>query len=251
MVSGSAESSSCFLSTTEFCVGEDIEYGGLRLADLVASQRIHPPVAQLAVRYSRIHYYTYHYIYTSTVTSVNTMPEHDTDALVTGKYLIAFVQSTGEVSPVFERKTRSLFEEQLGELDPEEWYQLGTVAELYESIRDDVGQATMRKGGVATGEALPFDTANDLEGALASLNEEHKAAFRDSDMEWPAGKYFVKDRGSQSVRVGVDEAYPYPESFVEGVFDAFVQRYGPPDTSPTLEAEEPDPGERFVWKASW
>lgn len=201
--------------------------------------------------FNQILYTTDRYTYNLTVTNTSTMPEYDADALVIGKYLTAFVQSTGDVSPVFERKTRNLFEDQLGELDPEGWYELGTVAELYKRLENDVGTATMRKGGVATGEALPIDTSNDIDAALEQLNTEHKQVYKNTDSEWPAGKYFIDYDGTRSARVGVDEAYPFPESFVEGVYDAFIKRYGPGDASPSMESVDPRSDERFVWHVDW
>ena len=172
---------------------------------------------------------------------------YDRTAVVTGRYLIAFVKSTGQVSEVFEQRTRSLFEDELGQLDPEAWYSLETVAELYEGVRDDVGPRTMRQGGVATGEALPFDTDTNIAAATDQLNEEHKRSFRESTEEHPAGRYLYESTGDRSARVGVSEAYPFPESFVEGVFEAFIRRHGPVDASPNLQSTTAGPEERFVW----
>lgn len=172
---------------------------------------------------------------------------YDPTAVVTGRYLTAFVQSTGHVSSVFEQRTRTLFEDELGQLDPDEWYRLDTVAELYSRVRDDVGPRTMRQGGVATGEALPFDTNAGLTVAMKRLNAEHKQSFRNSDREFPAGRYYFESTGEWTARVGVDEAYPFPESFVEGLFEAFVRRYGPEEAAPVLTATEPRNDEQFVW----
>lgn len=179
------------------------------------------------------------------------MPEYDEDALVIGKYISAFVESTGEVSPVFERKTRDLFEEELGELDPEAWYNSATVAELYEDVRDNVGPNTMQKGGEATGNALPFDESLSIAEALEKLNHENQEAFKNTDDEYPAGRYLFEENGDRSARVGVSSAYPYPKSFVAGLFSSFIKRYGPTNANVQLEETEPKSGERFAWEANW
>jgi hypothetical protein len=178
-------------------------------------------------------------------------PKSDEGTLVIGKYISAFVQSTGEVSPVFERKTRDLFEDELGELDPEAWYDADTVASLYEDVRDDVGPNTMKKGGEATGSALPFDESLSIAEALDNLNSENQAAFKNSDDEYPAGKYLFEKEGDRSARVGVSATYPYPKSFVAGLFAAFIERYGPSNANVQLEETEARDDERFMWDASW
>lgn len=179
------------------------------------------------------------------------MSGYDRDSKVTGKYLLAFVESTGEVSPVFQRKTQNLFEEKIGELDPDEWYNTEIVTSVYEDIRDDVGPNTMRQGGEAVGDAVPYPGELSIEEAIDRLNEEHKQSFRDSSMERPAGKYLVKNQNDRSARMGVDNDYAFPKSLVNGVFTAFIKEHGPSDANPEFDEVEPNGDELFAWEVTW
>ncbi|MFC7057114.1 hypothetical protein [Halovenus salina] len=104
------------------------------------------------------------------------MSDYDPDAEVVGKYMLAFIESAGEVSPVFESKVRSTFEEYTGKVKPDKWYRAEDVKQTYEAILADVGPRTMKNGGVETANTLPFDEDKSVEGALALLCEEHTAA---------------------------------------------------------------------------
>ncbi|MFC7081685.1 hypothetical protein [Halorussus caseinilyticus] len=53
------------------------------------------------------------------------MSRYDEDALADGQYINAVIETMGEVSPIFEKKTREMFKEVLGDIDADEWYRLG------------------------------------------------------------------------------------------------------------------------------
>lgn len=178
------------------------------------------------------------------------MAKYDETAEGAGKYIIAFINATGEVSQIFEKKTREMFQEVLGEIDPEAYYNQEDIVEAYERIVDEVGANTMKRGGEKSAEILPVPAEASLEETLEMVNEEHKNQYRNSDMEYPAGKYLYKLDG-RSARLGVDEVYNLPKSFVEGFYQGIVKKYGPEDAVPTFEEVEPEENEKFVWEATW
>lgn len=179
------------------------------------------------------------------------MVSYDEDAEIAGKYSLAFIQAAGEVSSVFEKKTREMFEAALGgEVDPEELYKFGNVVEAYQDIRDDVGDNTMKRGGAASGKTVPVPDDADLEEAFEVLLEEHNRQFQNSNQEYPGGKYLY-ELDERTARLGVDEGYPLPKSFVEGVYEALIKEYGPSDAVPSFEEVEPEDDERFAWKVTW
>lgn len=178
------------------------------------------------------------------------MAAYDENAEVTGKYIHAFIDSTGNVSRVFEKKTREMFQEVIGEVDPEEWYQVGDVAEAFERIVDEVGDQTMKVGGEASGHAVPIPDDASLEEAYETLVATHQEVFKNSDMEYPGGKY-TYDLGDRSARLGADEAFLLPNAFAKGVHTAMIEDYGPDDAIIDFEEVEPEGEEKVAWEVTW
>lgn len=178
------------------------------------------------------------------------MSSYDANAEATGKYMNSFIQAAGEVSSVFEKRTREMFEKHIGDVEPDGWYKLDDVAKAFKEIREEVGAQTMKRGGEASGAALPFPDDTSLEDAIAMLVEANQEAYRNSDMEYPAGTYLYEVDG-RSARFGVDEAYPLTKPFAEGVYTALIDQYGPNDAIPNFEEAEPKGDEQFAWEVSW
>lgn len=178
------------------------------------------------------------------------MQGYDEDAEATGKYMYSFVEAAGEVSSIFEKKTREMFEKHLGELEPDGWYNLGDTATAFHAIRDEVGAHTMVNGGKAAGEALPFPDDTELEEAIELLIETNQEVYRNSDMEYPAGTYLYEIDG-RSGRFAVDEAYPLTKHFAKGVYIALIEQYGPEDAIPSFDEVEPEGDEQFAWEVDW
>lgn len=178
------------------------------------------------------------------------MVKYDPDAEVTGTYINAFIDSTGEVSSIFEKKTREMFDEVIGEVDPDGWYKVGDVAEAFERIVDDVGEQTMKFGGEAAASAVPVPEGADLREAFETLAQAHKDVYRNSDMEYPGGRYLY-DIDDRSARLAVDEAFMLPKSFARGAFTAIIDNYGPEDALIDFEEVEPEGEEEFAWEVTW
>lgn len=174
---------------------------------------------------------------------------YDTESEAHGKYVKAFVDSAGEVSPVFQNKLETMFTERLGEIDPDEWYNTGDVVEVYSSVVDDVGPKSATQAGRANGRVVDPPEDADLRGALEYLNQAHEQAFRNSDREYPCGRYTFSFDGDR-LHVGVDEDYGFPQPFVEGVYQELIKRFGPGDGMPRLSEVEPEPNEQFAWETT-
>lgn len=180
------------------------------------------------------------------------MPAYDETAEGNGAYLVAFIQSAGEVSPVFERKIQEMAEERFGTISADEWYPLGEWKELYEDVMDEVGEATMKQGGKENGKAIEWpDEVNSVEDALNTLNEMHKDSTRNSDQEYPAGRYVIDMQGPRSVRVGITEAFTWPKPFVPGAIQGIVEDVGPDDAVFSETEVSPKSNERAAWEFEW
>lgn len=178
------------------------------------------------------------------------MTSYDKNAKVNGKYISSFIQASGEVSAIFQKRTRQMFQETVGEIEPDGWYTIADVAETYHKIQNEVGAQTMKQGGKATAEAFPYPEDTTIEEALGNLVETNKEVYKNSDMEYPGGTYLY-DIDGRSGRFAVNEAYPLPEKFAEGVFAGVIERFGPDDSVTVFEEVEPEGDEQFAWDVSW
>jgi hypothetical protein len=178
------------------------------------------------------------------------MQGHDPDAEVSGKYVLAFVESAGEVSAVFERKVRATFEDEIGAVEPDGWYRTADVKSAYHSVLSSVGSKTMKQGGKATAEVLDFPVEYSVAEAMTALQEEHSAAgvYRNTDSDTPAGQYTFSIDG-RSGHFGATTGYPYTEPFVAGIYERLIAKHG--GSVPDLTETEPASGEQFAWEASW
>jgi hypothetical protein len=176
-----------------------------------------------------------------------------------GMYVLSFFESAGEVSPVFERKAREMFEEQgLTDIDPEEYYPIDDIAPAFYSVVDDIGDKTMRQGGRQMGRDVPWpDGVEEPHDGLQTIDAIHQEASparengRTLDVDRPAGGYTYERRDDAAARVGITERYPYPPVMAEGVFLGIVD--GLHDGVVSVEAEPTDPthDERRAWTLSW
>jgi hypothetical protein len=179
------------------------------------------------------------------------MPAYDPTAEGDGQYVVAFIESAGEVSPVFQRKVRSIFEKHLSGINADQWYPVEDLAAAFEEIDRDVGEQTLEQGGIESTRTAPYpDHVSSPEEAFEALIEVHRAAYRNGTGKDPAGNYTCEVSG-RSARVGILEGYPYPPAFAKGVFKQIPRRFGNDDASPTLDSVEPRPSEICAWEMQW
>lgn len=180
------------------------------------------------------------------------MSDFDPSSEVIGQYIQVFIQSAGKVSPVFEKKVNAKFEEEVGTIEPDEWYNSGDVKRAYQAILAEVGPKTMEEGGLETAKALPFPEETGVEEAFELLCAEHVSddVYRNTDSPRPAGQY-THDVSDRSAHLGATEGYPYTRPFAKGLFDGVVRQYGPADASATFTETDPRPDEGFAWTVEW
>ncbi len=178
------------------------------------------------------------------------MPAYDPDSEGDGRYVASFVEAAADVSPVFERRVEAVFDEVLGGADTDEWYRTGDIVTAFERLEQEAGEKTMEKGGRAAAKAVPWpDGVAGVEERLAFLDDAHRDAYRDSEMDAPGGGYTFESTGDRSARVGLTDAYPYPDSFGRGAFKGVVDTTV--GTMPVLEHVSSRDGERSAWKMEW
>lgn len=180
------------------------------------------------------------------------MPAYDPDSEADGRYVVAFVESAGEVSPVFQRKVTDMFEKHLPSLDADEWYRTEDVVLAFNEVNEEIGSKTMEQGGVESARAIPWpDSVSTLSDALDLLIKQHRDAYRNSSQKNPGGNYTVEVRDDSSARVGILEGFPYGSAFARGVFKQVAGEFSPAGAQPTLEPVEPDADESHAWELTW
>jgi hypothetical protein len=178
------------------------------------------------------------------------MDAYDPDAEVDGEYVVAFVESAGKVSPVFERKVRRILESHVDEIDPSTWYRTGDLETAYQEIHEEIGPKTMEEGGKEVGKAIPWpDGVESVVDGLQTLNDVHKSVYRNSPEEFPAGKYTLDVHGNGSVRVGITPGYQYTPAFARGVFRGIVTDLG--GSSANFDQVDARPEEAAAWELEW
>jgi hypothetical protein len=180
------------------------------------------------------------------------MTTYDPEAEAIGQYMVGFVEAAGEVSPVFERKARRLFERHLGDLDPDEWYPLKDCVTVFEEVLNEVGPKTMEEGGIAAADVLPLEDDLSLEEALVGLNDlQTGPTYRNTEMDAPAGEYLFDLDEARAGRVAVSEAWPLTEPYAKGVYRGVIDRWGPTDAMANFEKVMPEGDEQFAWRVQW
>ncbi|WP_276301056.1 hypothetical protein [Halorussus lipolyticus] len=149
--------------------------------------------------------------------------EDDTE--IVGRYILAFVESTGDVSTVFERKTRETFEEiglDVGEVEEDSWHDAQKYADAMHEIRDKVGEKTLEKAGAEQAKNVPWpEHVNSAADGLQFLEDADEEAFR-SPSGTVESNYRVEEMDSTSSRVSILDHSPYPVENYKGVIKGVV-----------------------------
>lgn len=178
------------------------------------------------------------------------MPDYDPEAELNGRYVAGFVESAGEVSPLFERKLRDIFDEHVSGVDADSWYRIGDLEDAFREILAETGEETMVEGGIEAARRLPFpDDVETLCDAVGRLNELHTNAHRNSNLEYPAGRFTIDFRSETSLRGGITTGYPYTAPIIEGVYTGTIQRFT--DSVPVSESVESHSAEADAWLFTW
>lgn len=174
---------------------------------------------------------------------------------VAAKYVEAFVESAGRVSPVFERKARDVLADNgLDNLAEEDWLPLQSFTDGLADIESEVGDKTLTMGGVemAKFNDIP-DSVTTIPEALENLNDSHQAAHRNgSESDW--GSYACEQLDETRFRVSCSDTYPYPHVMAKGVFKGIVYEFAGESVSLTIRTvEAPDLGfsEGCAYDITW
>lgn len=172
---------------------------------------------------------------------------------IIGRYILAFVESTGEVSSVFERKTREIFAENglnVDEVEEESWHDARKYADAMHEIQNEVGKTTLQKAGAEQAKNVPWpDHVNSVSDGLEFLVEADKQAHRSPSGSFE-GDYLFEKTGSSTGRVGIPERAPYPVENFKGVFKGAVEELS---TSSTVSISDIDPrgDEKAAFEIEW
>lgn len=171
-----------------------------------------------------------------------------------GLYLLSFIESAGEVSPVFERKAKNLLEKHdLKDVDEEEFYSMEAILTAFDDVVEEVGENTMRQGGEQMGIDAPLPPEVDTpHGAFEFADVIYKEAHKfDGSVGEDTLAYTYEKLGSQSAHVGLKETYPYPEVMGEGAFMGFVKNVLGENVRVSMDETDPKPDERRAWTLEW
>jgi hypothetical protein len=170
---------------------------------------------------------------------------------VTGANVLAFVESAGEVSPVFSKKTRDIFAE-FGIEDPgvDEWYDADDYLDALFHFLEEVGDMSVQKAGremVRVNE--PIMEQERVEDGMAVFAEQHRETHRNWDLE-SDGRVEYERLGPTSFRVSTTGGYRHPEPLLRGAAkEVVVQTAGAEYVD--VDAAETENGEVHAFELHW
>lgn len=172
------------------------------------------------------------------------------DAVVMGRYVNAFVDSTGQVSSVFERKAREIFSEvgiDLAEVEADSWHDAHKYADAMNEIRDEIGEKTLEQAGQEQAMNVPWpEDVETVADGLEFLVEADKQAHN-NEIE---GNYEFERTGDNTGRVSIFERCPYPTANFKGVFEGGVKSLSGNSTV-SIESVDTRPNEKDAFEVSW
>jgi hypothetical protein len=173
------------------------------------------------------------------------------DAEISGAYVAAFVQSAGEVSPIFEKKAKQTLDDRgITEPDPESWYDNEKFGDALFEIVDKAGEKTVAQAGkemVAITEEI-FEQ-DDVDGGLEVLTSQHAEIHKDHTVA-NAGVLTYEQLSPTSYRVASEGGYEYPASLVKGAAEETVRQTGGPTSVDVVDVET-EANEPFAFEVSW
>lgn len=168
---------------------------------------------------------------------------------IVGRYILAFVESTGKVSPVFERKTRKMFAENgldIDSISEDSWHDALNYAEAMRQVKNEVGSKTITEAGIEQAKAVPWPdhietVADGMEFIVEADREAHRGGYD--------GGYVFEETGSHSGRVGIEQDAPYPIENFKGVFLGVGRQLS--DDSVALSDTSPRSDEQAAFELTW
>lgn len=170
------------------------------------------------------------------------------DPKVSGKYVGAFIESAGDVSPVFERKASNILESNgIDDVDPEDWYSVEKFVDAMSEIEGEVGEKTSEQAGIKMIEVVDeISGLSSMEEAIEIGKEPHRQSYQNFATEEVGGlKCEQLDNGN--LKVAYYGGWEYPEAFTEGIFKGFAK--GVDGLTPDdIEPREPEQDEVYAFE---
>jgi hypothetical protein len=163
-------------------------------------------------------------------------------AKVASLYIKGFVQSAGEVSPVFQRKLQDVLDEHgLDAVSNNGFYSYKTFTRAVEDIENEIGDKTLRQAGATMVEVDDQIAAStSLEEGLQTLKQQNEAAFQKFAVD-EVGTYDWERVSDAEVRVATVGGYQNPEPLAEGIISGVADVAT--DGSPIVKTTDPKPDE--------
>jgi hypothetical protein len=141
-----------------------------------------------------------------------------TEPKVSGEYAQAMIATFGEVSPIFERKAATIFEEAgIRDIQPDERYEMSKLSEALHDVVDEVGEKSSEQVGIKQVEISEgFSELGSFEEFAARANEILREIYTPYSPE-EVGEFRTESLGGGEYRVSIFGPYPYPTKFVQGV----------------------------------
>lgn len=141
------------------------------------------------------------------------------DTQIVGQFLQAFLQSAGEVSPVFERRARGFLEDNgIDQVDPNEWYSVERFAAAMNEIETAVGEKTAEQAGIKMIEIIDeLQGLDTFESVLETAQVQQRESYQPFSPE-AVGQIRYEQDADGTYRLSYYGGWPYPESFTRGIF---------------------------------
>jgi hypothetical protein len=175
----------------------------------------------------------------------------DSDTEVDGQYVAAFVESFGEVSPVFQRKAQEHFESEGLSLDnvADRTVDAKAVVDAIDSLATETGSSSMYNAGIAVGQSTPIpEDVSSVTDAFLALKEAHAVAYQSTTEQYPAGEFKVEQTAEQSVRLSATTGWPYGSAFTSGLFEGVAKQF---TMDPDATEVSTNSDEELAFELSW
>lgn len=173
-----------------------------------------------------------------------------TDPKISGRYVEAILESFGEVSPIFEKKGREIFQSiGIREVDPDEWYEMQKVVRATHVIENEVGEQSSEQAGVKQVEYTDaFDGFDSFAEAIEAGNRLLEQVYEGYSRE-EVGAFVVESLADDRYRVSVTGPYPYADQFVKGILIGLAQEgTGSSPRSVSAAEERADESHAYVFE---
>ncbi|MFC7059421.1 hypothetical protein [Halovenus salina] len=170
---------------------------------------------------------------------------------VTGTNVLAFIESTGEVSPVFASKAREIFADH-GITDPaeDEWYDAENYLDALFAFVEEVGDMSVQQAGREMVRVnKPIMEKDEIDDGMATFAEQHKRTHKNWDYE-SDGRVEYEQVDATTYRISTTGGYRHPETLLRGASKEVVIQTSNA-THVEIEETEPNPNEVHAFELHW